>query len=100
MTVSETENLIRLLTLFMEDVKGELHSVNGKLDQIAEDRRREARETGQFEIRISGIEEREREHREIVKSYRMVAAGSVMASILAIGVVLMKLVMAHPETLK
>jgi hypothetical protein len=97
---SETENLVRLLTIFMEDVKKELHSVNGKLDQITEDRRREARETGQFEIRISGIEEREREHREIVKSYRMVAAGSVMASVMAIGVVLVKLIMVHPETMK
>ena len=67
------DRMVTLAMQLMQEVKTDIGRMNDKLDEIAKERRDEAREHGGLEVRISTLEETHRNTRALV--FTLIGAG-------------------------
>ena len=85
--------IVDIAMALMREVKDDIKGMNSKLDDIARERRDEAREHGGLEVRLTTLETAH-------KSTRTVALTVSGVVIVAILVVILKLVILHPEVMR
>ena len=85
--------IVDIAMALMREVKEDIGRMNSKLDEIAKERRDEAREHGGLEVRLTTLETAH-------KSTRTVALSVSGVVIVAILVVILKLVILNPEVMR
>ena len=85
--------IVDIAMALMREVKTDIGRMNDKLDEIARERRDEAREHGGLEVRITTLEQSHRGTRAVT----LTVAGVVIVAILG---VILKLVLLHPEVVR
>lgn len=101
------ERLMEVALGLMREVKAEVQAVNLKLDDIAKERREEAREAGEISSRVRTLEQAlprdartrletlERRHRASAGVAYSVAGAMIMGLLIWV----LKMALAHPETI-
>ena len=77
---STGEAMMNVALALMRDVKEEVGRMNDKLDEIAKERRDEAREHGGLEVRVAGLESAHLRHVKVVCTLFIAIAGALILS--------------------
>lgn len=85
------ETMINVAMALMREVKEDVKTMSSKLDEIAKERRDEAREHGGLEVRVANLESSHKAVRGVSYS---------IASVISIGLLvwLLKIAVLHPES--
>jgi len=92
--------LIRQVQASAARTEEALAKVNDKLDKIVDERREEARESGNISARVKSLEDFRKNTEDRRKSDRGIAIGALFTAASALLIMLLRLISKNPDVLK